>query len=303
MLAGFALTSAPVAARPGPDILNAHFDSQPVAGLPADLLVKVRDPLAAVNGLQIDFGDGSMVKLSACRSQAAGGPAPEGVFGAGHPVTFKVSHTYAAGGRFAIHIVATAGDCSALGLAISSQDVHARVIGAPKLPGAPKLSGGHGALALAAASSPCPNALASASAVSPRAMRTAILCLVNYLRAVKGLGRLHTNRKLTRAAQVHASDMVRRSYFSHQTPDGADLLARLARARFRPRGAAGENLAAGTGAYDSPLGVLFSWMFSPPHLANMLHPSFRIAGIGVARGMPGTGDTDAGTYDMTFADR
>ena len=284
-----ALATTPAAARPGPEILNAHFDTPVVAGVPNALVVKARDPLAAINGLQITFGDGSRVDLSACRA-----PAATGVFGAGKQVVFPVGHTYAAGGSFDVHVIATSGDCSTLGAAVSTQDVNVHVLAAPKAPGVRKPD--QPPVAGAALAPACANMNALPATASVRAMRGSVLCLVNYYRALKGLGRLRTNAKLTRAAQRHATDMVAHNYFSH-----GNLTARLAHAHFHLHGSAGENLAAGTSNYGTPLGTLYSWMFSPPHNANLLNPRFRLAGIGVARGMPTLSDPSAGTYDLMLA--
>ena len=48
-----------------------------------------------------------------------------------------------------------------------------------------------------------------------------------YVRADRGIGELSVDRRLQRAAALQARDMVRRSYFSHVTPEGAKLSARL----------------------------------------------------------------------------
>jgi hypothetical protein len=296
-----ALAAVPAMARPGPKILNARFAEPPVAGAPASLVVTVRDPLAAINGIQVDFGDGSTLKISACRPETPfSGPLPD-VFKAGRPVTFPIEHRYASAGKMTVRIVAISGDC-ATGRAVSALDTNVRVLDAVRPPGGPKIPDGPKLpLARIAAGAPCPEMFDVPGSAGVAATRRGVLCLIGFVRQVYGLSPLRSNKKLTRAAQGHAKDMVARNYFAHESPEGRALIDRLRRARFKLRGSAGENIGAGSGPYSTPLGVVLGWFESPPHRANMLEPSFTRVGIGVSAGMPGESAPDAGTYDLTLA--
>jgi hypothetical protein len=296
MVTGLAITTSSASARPGPDIVNAHFDAVPVAGVPATLRIKVKDPLAAINGLQLDFGDGSRLNLSACRPAAIGAVLPD-VFKIGRPITFPIEHTYEADGRMTVRIIATSGDCMG-GRAAAMVDQTVRVLPAPK-----KLIPDRGPLARIAAAEACPGMFASPGSLSTPAARKAVLCLLNAVRKYFAKRALKGNRKLNRAAQRHATDMVARDFFAHEAPDGTALEDRLRKARFRIRGGIAENIGAGSGPYSSPMAVIISWYWSPPHRTNMLDAGFRLAGIGVTRRMPFDTAPDAGTYDLTLAER
>ena len=62
-------------------------------------------------------------------------------------------------------------------------------------------------------------------------------------------------------------------------------------------------VAAGSGNEGSPWQIFVAWMHSPPHRANILDPSFRDAGVGVARGFPLGAAGAAATYTVDFGAR
>jgi uncharacterized protein YkwD len=105
-----------------------------------------------------------------------------------------------------------------------------------------------------------------------------VLKQVNYQRAIKGVGPLNQNVRLTDAAQKHAENMVRRDFVGHRSPDGRALQDRVASAGY-PWRAIAENLAAGL---SSPAKTVQSWMTSPDHRDNMLGQDYREVGIGFA---------------------
>jgi uncharacterized protein YkwD len=153
------------------------------------------------------------------------------------------------------------------------------------------------------ASSDCPDADATPQELSVDEYASSLLCVVNETRHDWGRPALAPQRNLRRAAQWQADDMARRDYFGHTSPDGDTLADRLDRANFIPRSdrwGAGENLAAGHGPAGSPAAIVSGWMNSRPHRVNLLDPGFTMAGIGVARGWPGTEapDDDAITIAM-----
>ena len=185
-----------------------------------------------------------------------------------------------------------------------------------------RLRRGAGALALASlamlaavlatavpalAAGACRAAAAGPAAADPDELEQTVLCLVNRERSRRGLDRLRSEPRLARAARAHSRDMARRDFFSHVSPGGATVMARLADAGYRagPRGLmVGENIAWGSGAYAAPAHVVESWMESAGHRANILNRSFREIGVGAAAGAPRpVGGQSAATYTTDFGAR
>ena len=106
-----------------------------------------------------------------------------------------------------------------------------------------------------------------------------LLVLVNRERAEQGLRPLAADPELTKVARAHSQDMLARSYFSHVTPEGGRLDARLRRADVTYL-VAGENLALAQTLAIAHRGL----MNSPGHRANILQPKFGRLGIGVLDG-------------------
>jgi uncharacterized protein YkwD len=156
----------------------------------------------------------------------------------------------------------------------------------------------------ASAAGACSAANATASQVSERVLVRATLCVLNKTRARHNLRPLQLNSKLSTAAVRHSRAMVRRRFFSHDSPDGASFVDRI-RATGYLSGArgwyVGENIAYGTGDRSSPRSIGAAWMNSPPHRANILSSSFREIGIGLASGTP-VGRAGA-TYTTDFGRR
>ena len=123
-----------------------------------------------------------------------------------------------------------------------------------------------------------------------RSLPAQTLCLINQERRARGLAALGGNAKLGRAANGHAADMVRRSYFSHVSPEGTSFSERFRRAGYM-RGCSswsgGETLAWAFGSEASPASRVSAWMQSPPHRAVLLGRSYREVGIAVVNGSPG----------------
>jgi uncharacterized protein YkwD len=170
-----------------------------------------------------------------------------------------------------------------------------------------------GTIALSAAGAPaasagqaCDSAQAMPDTVSERTLANASLCLLNEQRTRRDMRRLRMNGRLSDAARRHAQDMVRRSYFSHDSPSGVDFLDRIRRTGYFSSAnswMAGENLAWGSGYMASPAAIVRSWMHSPGHRANILNRRFREIGIGVALGAPESVDDPAATYATEFGTR
>jgi uncharacterized protein YkwD len=158
----------------------------------------------------------------------------------------------------------------------------------------------------AAAASPCGHSTASPARLTLRQMRSSELCLINRVRAHYGLVALHPNDQLRDSASGHSDSMVSHRYFAHEGPGGS-VDSRISRAGYLARGGAfviGENIGGGSGRHwGSPMAVFEAWMHSPPHRSNILDPSFRDAGVGVARGFPMGGALGAATYTVDFGAR
>jgi uncharacterized protein YkwD len=107
-----------------------------------------------------------------------------------------------------------------------------------------------------------------------------VLALTNQERAKAGCGPLRTNSALTKAAEAHASDMVARHYFAHDSLDGRSPFDRMKAAGFSG-GAMAENIAVG---YSSPSAVVIGWMNSPGHRANILNCTYTMLGVGYDSG-------------------
>ncbi len=147
---------------------------------------------------------------------------------------------------------------------------------------------------------------ADGPASGPRAA-TATLCLVNAQRTARGLRKLTSEPHLAAAADAFAQDMVTRQFFDHTSPGGGTMVDRLRSAGWLPASgswSAGENIAWGTGGLSTPSRIVAGWMASPGHRANILQPSFRQIGVGIAAGAPVDGaGPDGATYVTDFGVR
>ena len=110
---------------------------------------------------------------------------------------------------------------------------------------------------------------------------SAILNLINTVRADRGLAALQPNQSLTDISRTRSNDMLSRDYFSHYTPEGKNVfnIFRECGITFR---AAGENLAHSRPAdIGTPDAFLNAWMNSPTHAANILQSKYGIIGVGM----------------------
>lgn len=132
----------------------------------------------------------------------------------------------------------------------------------------------------------------------------ATICLLNEIRADRGLAPLRSGDRLQDAARGHAADMARRNYFSHVSLNGDTLTDRLRAAGVVRASASylvGENLAWGSGRSATPAAIVRMWMNSPPHRANILRAGFRRVGIGAAAGAPTRVSGTARTFAANFS--
>jgi uncharacterized protein YkwD len=158
----------------------------------------------------------------------------------------------------------------------------------------------------AASKASCGNSTAAPRQLTLHEMRTSELCLINRVRTRSGLHALAFNAELRDSASGHSDSMVTHHYFAHEGPGGS-MDSRITRTGYLHHAGAfsvGENIGGGRGArYGSPMAVFEEWMHSPPHRANILDPSFRDAGVGVARGYPMGGAAGSATYTVDFGAR
>jgi uncharacterized protein YkwD len=116
-----------------------------------------------------------------------------------------------------------------------------------------------------------------AGAARKASSEATLLQAVNATRRAHGVRPLEMDSHLRTAARSWAGSLLRANAFTH-----GDFAGRMR--MFHVFGLAGENLAWGTGSYASPGSVVAMWLASPGHRENLLKPSYRRIGIGIARG-------------------
>jgi uncharacterized protein YkwD len=151
----------------------------------------------------------------------------------------------------------------------------------------------------------CPNADAHPGTVPTRALGIATVCLVNRVRAGRGLARLRVNPHLNSFASSFTRRMVSRRFFAHDTPGGPSFSQRAnssAYARSASRMTMGENLAWATAELATPAAIVEAWLQSPGHRDNVLRGQFREIGFGVVEAAPEGGweDSSPVTYVHAF---
>lgn len=112
------------------------------------------------------------------------------------------------------------------------------------------------------------------------AWESQVVQLVNAERAKAGLSPFKSDWELSRVARYKSEDMRDRQYFSHQSPTYGSPFDMM-RSFGIAYQTAGENIAAGQ---NSPQAVVDAWMKSPGHRANIMNPSFKKIGVGLAKG-------------------
>jgi uncharacterized protein YkwD len=135
------------------------------------------------------------------------------------------------------------------------------------------------------------------------AVRAAVLCLINRVRAEHGESPLVANADLERAAEGHSQELVADDYFAHVAPNGTTPVDRVRNAGYIPSPSSGyvigENLAWGTLNLATAQSIVSAWVASPGHLANILESQYQDTGIGIVAAVPPSlGD---GQQGATFA--
>lgn len=128
---------------------------------------------------------------------------------------------------------------------------------------------------------------APSMSMSGRIAGQRVLDLVNHARAsarscggqlFKPVQPLRWNDSLALAALLHAEDMARHNYFSHQGRDGSSPGQRVERLGYRFR-ATGENIA---GGQRTPEETVAGWIKSPGHCVNLMNAAFTEMGAAFA---------------------
>jgi uncharacterized protein YkwD len=119
------------------------------------------------------------------------------------------------------------------------------------------------------------------------------LALVNASRKAQSLPPLTLDAKLTTAAQFHATDMLKQTYFAHASPDGKTVVDRYRTAGGSRWLLVAENIATFSNT-PPPVTDNFlkhlqeSWMNSPGHRKNILLKGITEFGFGLAVDAKGT---------------
>jgi uncharacterized protein YkwD len=111
-------------------------------------------------------------------------------------------------------------------------------------------------------------------------VRAKLLERVNAEREKAGLPPVRPDPVLDETARRHAQDMLARSYYGHDSPEGATAIDRSKLAGYKPR-FIGENVARGQYSTDE---VMDGWMGSPIHREHILGNLFTDVGAAVAIG-------------------
>jgi uncharacterized protein YkwD len=118
-------------------------------------------------------------------------------------------------------------------------------------------------------------------------IRALALALVNQSRKEHNLPPLALEAKLNKAAQGHASDMLKRNFYSHTSPEGTTIGGRYKQAGGSNWLLTAENIAQcpkcappATEVYLKQLQE--GWMNSPGHRKNILHQGVTEFGFGIA---------------------
>lgn len=110
-------------------------------------------------------------------------------------------------------------------------------------------------------------------------LETRMIELVNKERTSRGLNALEFDAKLTEVGRSHSSDMFKRGYFSHYSPENKNVADRASGFEVEFM-VIGENL-----AYAPNLDLAHTGLMnSPGHRANILSSEFNKIGIGIMDG-------------------
>ena len=111
-----------------------------------------------------------------------------------------------------------------------------------------------------------------------------MLITINNLRKENGLQMLKLNQTLINIAYSRSQDMINRSYFSHNTPEGKSIFDILVESGVM-YAYAGENLYNCTPpSTGPPEAIISTWLGSENHRANIFYPNYSQVGIKIVDG-------------------
>lgn len=110
-----------------------------------------------------------------------------------------------------------------------------------------------------------------------------VIAIVNQERVKAGLAPLTYDEQISYAATQRSYEMAQNSYFEHARPDGR-ICFTVMKEYGIPYWNAGENIAWGQ---KTPEYVMYRWMNSPGHRANILRAEYTKIGVGIARDAKG----------------
>jgi uncharacterized protein YkwD len=110
---------------------------------------------------------------------------------------------------------------------------------------------------------------------------------VNAVRERRHLISMRRLPELDAVARAHSRDMVRRGFFAHESPEGANAVERLHGHRVEGFTLAAENIGR-TNRPDPNREILNGWAQSAVHRSNLYAPPFNATGIGIARSADGS---------------
>ena len=111
-----------------------------------------------------------------------------------------------------------------------------------------------------------------------------MLITINNLRKENGLQMLKLNQTLKNIAYSRSQDMIDRSYFSHNTPEGKSIFNILVESEVM-YAYAGENLYNCTPpSMGPPEAIISTWLGSENHRANIFNPNYSQVGIKIVDG-------------------
>ena len=284
--------------QPGPKVRRLVVPKAPRKGRKTTFTISAKDATAPITGASFDFGEaGGRYGESQCKLGARGGHGhAHAAAHKPHHSTFALPYAFTTPGPHNVRFELTSGGCGKR-TAVTAGQVTVNVADAGA---ARSFRGITGPLA-GVLSTNCPGADLVPASPTRTAARIATACLINEVRAKAGLRSLATLRILRRIAAGHSRDMVDRHYFDHTEPSGATLASRLRSVGWN--GPAGENIGYGTFFFASPRSMMWLWMHSSGHRANILDPDWRYVGVAIALGAPTETGNPAATYTVDFAGR
>ncbi|MDD2238373.1 MAG: SafA/ExsA family spore coat assembly protein [Bacilli bacterium] len=119
-----------------------------------------------------------------------------------------------------------------------------------------------------------------------RSLELEVIRLVNKEREKAGITQLIENDKISNVARTKSKDFINNNYFSHNSPIYGSPFDMLDSYGIKYTAAA-ENIASGQ---RNPTEVMYYWMSSSGHRANILNSTLNQIGVGVAR------DNDGNLY-------